>query len=683
MAARRKALSAEDLYRFRLITDSRISPDGRHVVYSLERIERKSEKKFSDLWVVPTSGGRPGRFTYGNHVDRDARWSPDGRSIAFLSNRSDEKQYQVCVISFGGGEARLVTDLRGSFGTFEWSPDGRSIVFSFRKKDRDAVERERDKQKEKLGIVARHIDRVLYKIDGSGFFPKEHWHIWTVDVRTGRARQITKGDRYDENDPAWSPDGRSVVFMSNRSKHPDLNPENIDIFIVPASGGRPRKVETPIGMKFSVGFSPDGSRIAYRGYKGQGQWWRNISLWVVPAEGKGQARNLTARFDIEAFGGTTNDLTVEPPPAPPVWSPDGTMIYFNAARYGNGPLYSVPAQGRGDLEPVVSDPGAVLQFSIDKTGHRIAYLFGDMTNPVDLFIRDCRKEETRRLTGINRRILRQVDLGKTEEVWFTGPDRTPVQGWILKPPGFNARKQYPAILEIHGGPMLQYGNLFMHEFYYLAAQGYVVFFCNPRGSQGYGEKHSKAIWGNWGKADYADIMAWTDLVARKPYIDRKRIGVTGGSYGGFMINWIIGHTTRFKAAVTQRSIVNMISKYGTGDYNWLLEYRFGGKPPWEAIRRYWHQSPLAYFRKVKTPTLVIHSEEDHRCPIEQGEQAFVALKRLGVDTEMIRFPEEPHGLSRTGRTDRRIARLKHILRWFDRYLKTEERRKQGSSLRLK
>ncbi len=668
MAVRRKTLKAEDLYRFTLISDSRISPDGNHVVYSLERVERKTEKKFADLWVVPTHGG-PKRFTYGDCVDCHARWSPDGKSIAFLSNRLDKKQYQVYIISFGGGEARRVTDLKGTFGTFEWSPDGRSLVCCFRKKDRDAIERDRDEQKRKLGVIARHVDRVLYKLDGSGFFPKERWHIWTVGTRTGRARQITGRDRYEEYAPAWSPDGKSIVFLSNRNKNPDFNPEDIGVYILPAAGGRPRRVKTPVGMKFTVGFSPDGHRLAYYGYEGQGQWWKNVSLWVVPASGKGKARNLTGKFDIEAFAGTTNDLTVEPPLAPPVWSADGERVYFIATRHGSGPLYSVSAQGKPDLEAVISDRGTVLQFSIDKAESRIAYLFGDMTNPVDLFVRDRMKGNERRLTAINRRILRQPDLGETEEVWFEGPDRTPVQGWILKPPGFNPRKTYPSILEIHGGPMIQYGNLFMHEFYYLAAHGYVVFFCNPRGSQGYGEKYSKAIWGNWGKADYADLMAWTDLVAQKPYIDPRRMGVTGGSYGGFMTNWIIGHTARFKTAVTQRSIVNMISKYGSGDYNWLLEYRFGGKPPWEKIRHYWDQSPLKYFDKVKTPTLVIHSEEDHRCPIEQGEQTFVALKRLGIETEMVRFPEEPHGLSRTGRTDRRIARLKHMLRWFDRYLR--------------
>jgi dipeptidyl aminopeptidase/acylaminoacyl peptidase len=257
-----------------------------------------------------------------------------------------------------------------------------------------------------------------------------------------------------------------------------------------------------------------------------------------------------------------------------------------------------------------------------------------------------------------------------EEVWFKGPAGNDLQGWILKPPGFDASKRYPSILQIHGGPRVQYGSFFMHEFYFLAAHGYVVYFCNPRGGLGYGEEHAKAIWNNWGSADYDDLIAWVDLVEQRPYIDPDRMGVTGGSYGGYMTNWIIGHTDRFKAAVTQRSVSNLISMYGSTDFNWIWQYEFGDQPPWEDHENYWRQSPIKYMGNAKTPTLVIHSEQDLRCDMEQDEQIFVALKKLGVDTEMVRFPDEPHGLSRGGRTDRRIERLNHILRWFDRYLKS-------------
>jgi dipeptidyl aminopeptidase/acylaminoacyl peptidase len=657
-----------------LITDSRISPDGRRVVYPVQRVDGKSQKKFINLYVAPAGRGRPVEFTFGDHVDSQPRWSPDGMSIAFISNRAGEGQSQIYIIPGDGGEARRVTNLRGDFSTFEWSPDGKSIVFCFRKKDKEALEQEKDEARKKLGVVVRHIDRLLFKLDGAGLLPGERKHIWTLDTRTGRTRQLTEGDLYDEESPSWSPDGRWIAFLSNRTPDPDRHPDNIDIFIMLAEGGRLRRIETQCGVKWSVGFSPDGKWLAYYGIEGEGQWWKNMSLWTVPsgigAVKRARPRNLTARFDVDVAGTTINDLTVEPPIAPPVWSPEGDRIYFTAARQGRSTLHSIGSGPRaGDLETVVDDPGAVLQFSLSGEGSRVAYLYGDMANPVDLYIRDIGGTESRRITRINDGILRRVELGKIEEVRLGGGGAGSLHGWIMKPPGFNPRKKYPSILEIHGGPMVQYGELFMHEFYYLAANGYVVHFCNPLGSQGYGEKHSKAIWGRWGSADYEDIMAWTDFVARKPYIDGKRMGVTGGSYGGFMVNWIIGHTGRFKAAVTQRCIVNMMSKYGAGDYNWMLGFRFGGKAPWEAPDEYWKQSPLKYFAEVKTPTLVIHSEEDHRCPIVEGEQTFVALKMAGVDAEMVRFPEEPHGLSRCGRTDRRIERLKHILRWFDKYLK--------------
>ena len=266
-------------------------------------------------------------------------------------------------------------------------------------------------------------------------------------------------------------------------------------------------------------------------------------------------------------------------------------------------------------------------------------------------------------------MLDTIALPRVEEVWFKSPDGNPLQGWIMFPPRFDPKRKYPSILEIHGGPLTQYGKFFMHEFYYLASKGYVVYFCNPRGGRGYGEAHAKAIWGDWGGADYVDIMAFTDLMARKPYIDTKRMGVTGGSYGGYMTLWIIGHTDRFKAAVTQRCVSNFISEWGSSDLNWTFEQELTAAAPFLDLKKYWDMSPIKYIGNASTPTMVIHNEGDLRCPIEQGEQAFVALKRLGVETEFIRFPEEFHGLSRTGRTDRRIARLNHILRWMDKYLK--------------
>jgi dipeptidyl aminopeptidase/acylaminoacyl peptidase len=671
---RKRRIAAEDLYRFHLITDCQISPDGRHVVFCLQRVDRKTEKTHSNLWIIPTDGGRararrPRQFTYGDQVDSQPRWSPDGSEIAFISNRGDEKQPQLYVIPFHGGEARPLTNLKGSFGPFEWSPDGRRLACQFRRKDREAIEREEDERKKELGVVSRHVTRVFYKLDGSGFLPKGRWHIWTIDARTGRARQLTKGDICDELEPRWSPDGREIVFCSNRSADPDLDLDAIELFVIPAEGGDFRKVETPVGPKEKPTFSPDGKWLAYIGQEGRAQPWKNTGLWVVPADGSGEAVNLTAKFDLNVSIWTINDLPGSPPATQPAWSKDGGRIYFPVAHRGNTVLKSVGLDGNeGSLQTVIGDTGVVGSFSIDKQQSKLAYFHADMTDLGQVWVQDLVTGRSRKLTHVNENLLRARDVGEIEEVWFKGAAGNDLQGWILKPPDFDESREYPSILEIHGGPRVQYGNFFMHEFYFLAAHGYVVYFCNPRGGRGYGEEHAKAIWNNWGTADYDDLMAWVDFVQQKPYIDPDRMGVTGGSYGGYMTNWIIGHTDRFKAAVTQRSVSNLISMYGSSDYNWSFQQEFGDEPPWENLENYWRQSPMKYIHNARTPALVIHSERDLRCDMEQDEQVFVALKKLGVDTEMVLFPDEPHGLSREGRTDRRIERLNHMLRWFDRYL---------------
>jgi dipeptidyl aminopeptidase/acylaminoacyl peptidase len=622
------------------------------------------------MWMVTTGGGRPRPFSYGDPVDSQPGWSPDGKKIAFLSNRGNEKQPQIYIIPVDGGEARQVTNLKGTFASLAWSPDSKQLVCQFRKKDRKDIEREKDEQKKRLGVVARHVKRVFFKLDAQGFLPEERWHIWTVNAATGRAKQLTASDVYDDMEPRWSPDGKRIVFLSNHGKDPDLDPDAIDLFVLPAGGGRPRKIETPLGYKGMPAFSPDGKWIAYYGLKRRGEYWRNVLLWVVPSDGRGKARDLTGKFDFNVSSWTINDFPGEPAMMPPTWSRDSKKIWFQVSRHGNTVLLGLSRDGgKKGLETVIGDKGVVGWFGFDTEESRVVYFHATMTEPGDIWVKDLSTGRSRRLTSVNKQLLGSIDMGQIEEVWFKGAAGNSLQGWILKPPGFNRKKKYPSVLEIHGGPMVQYGNFFMHEFFYLAAQGYVVYFSNPRGGQGYGEAHCKAIWNNWGTVDYDDLMAWADYVARKRYIDVKRMGVTGGSYGGYMTNWIIGQTNRFQAAVTQRSVSNMISMWGSSDFNWSFEYELGRKPPWASLENYWRQSPMKHIGNAGTPTLVIHSEQDLRCAIEQGEQIFVALKKMGVDTEMVRFPDEPHGLSRGGRTDRRIERLKHILRWFDRYLK--------------
>ena len=665
----KRKITAEDLYQFQLVTDAEISPDGNHVVYSVQRVNPETEKKYANLWVVPAEGGDPVQFTTGDQVDTKPRWSPDGGQIAFLSNRESEKQFQVYLIPFQGGEAQKLTDLKGTFSTIKWSPKGDKLLCQFRKKDQGALDREKDEAKKELGVVARHVTRTFYKLDGEGYLPDERWHIWVIDVSSGESQQLTEGKIYDEVHPNWSPDGKEIVYLTNQTPEPDLDPDEVELFIMDAQKGKSRKIKAPVGPKHLPVLSPDGKWIAYVGSEGKGKWWQDNSLWVVSSDGEGDARNLTEEFQLDAYNSLINDLPGGFPETPVVWSADGSRIYFLTAQHGKTKLLSLKVNQKKSLETILEPDGVLGLFTIDQAESKLAYLQATFTAPAEVWTHDLKGGKSSKLTAVNEPLLSELDLGDIEEVWFDSPDGTKVQGWILTPPDFKETKSYPSILEIHGGPRAQYGAIFMHEFYFLAAQGYVVYFCNPRGSRGYGEDFAKTIWNDWGNVDYQDLMAFADYMETKPYIDPKRMGVTGGSYGGYMTVWIIGHTDRFQAAVTMRCVSNLLSMYGSSDMNWAFQSEFGDQPPWESFENYWRLSPIKYIGNATTPTLVIHSEFDLRCPIEQGEQVFVSLKKLGVETEMVRFPDEFHGLSRGGRTDRRIVRLNHVQRWFDRYLK--------------
>jgi dipeptidyl aminopeptidase/acylaminoacyl peptidase len=664
----KRHIQAEDLYRLQIISGARVSPDGKQVVYAVHRVDDKTEKKYSNLWIAATDRESPPRqFSYGDQSDSTPRWSPDGQWVAFLSNRGDkEKPPQIYLIPIFGGEARPLTSIQGSISDFCWSPDGKKLACAIRKTDADVLEREKDEQKKKLGVVDRHYNRLFYKLDGYGYLPKERTHLWTVDIETGEGKQLTDHAVYDEQNPIWSPDGQWLAFISNRSEDPDSHPSRDDLFVMPSSGGEMRKIETPVGSKSYPSFSTDGTWIAYLAQEGEGLDYKNTNVWIVPFDGSAAACNLTGSYDLQAAGWTIADVG-QPETIAPTWALDGSRIYFQAVRHGSTLLLSISNDG-SDLQTVIGEGGVVVNFSFDKQQKSLAYIYGQINDPGQICVRNMQDGTEEKLTYVNQKLMDEIDLGEVEEVWFKGPDGNDLQGWVVKPPGFDPNKKYPSIMEIHGGPLTQYGKFFMHEFYYLASKGFVVYFSNPRGGQGYGEEHAGAIWGDWGNLDYADLMAWADYAAQQPYIDTTRMGVTGGSYGGYMTVWIIGHSARFKAAVTQRCVSNFVSMWGSSDFNWVFQKELSDKPPYEDLQYYWDHSPIAYIGNAKTPTLVIHNEMDLRCPIEQGEQVFVALKRLGVDTELVRFPDEFHGLSRSGRTDRRIARLNHIARWFEKYL---------------
>jgi len=701
------SVTPDDLYLLRQMFDCKLSPDGTQLATTIDEINRDERKKYMNLYTLQlgeagstlgarlTFGGSLRRFTRGEFNDRQPLFSPDGSLIAFLSNRSERSQ--VHLIHADGGESWKLTTFDGNVQDFAWSPDGSRIVCVVSPIDPDFKEREAQMKIGKKGFeqpAVRHITRLRYRLDGAGYFPPERSELHSVEVETGKSRLLVR-DGKDNYQPTFTPDGKTVVFCSNKSADPDSDFLRVDLWRVPAAGGKVEKIPTFDGPCESPAVSPDGKWIAFRGFRETNIHWgeKDTKLWVVALSG-GKPRLLGAGLDRPVDNSCLNDTWGTPPTFAPLWAPDSSAVYSVVTTLGNTHVYRFDL--KGGYEPVWDEPGVVLDFAIDFNQDKLYVCYSDQYNPGDLFELhvggtgalargNSNKAETvpssatgegaraikEQLTRVNESWLSQRALGRVhaESVRTEGGQ---VAGWFVTPPNFDPRRKYPAILYIHGGPHMSYSATYFHEFQYLAGLGYVVMYCNPRGSTGYGEAHKAAISREWGNVDYKDILRFTDHVLKAhPYIDRDRLGVAGGSYGGYMTNWIIGHTHRFKAAVSDRCVSNFMSFFGSSDFGFLFHKGFGmdSKSPWEDRERFIEMSPISHMHKAKTPTLVIHQEDDLRCPIEQGEQVYVALKLKGVDTEMLRYPQESHGMSRAGRTDRRIDRLQRISGWMDKYLK--------------
>jgi dipeptidyl aminopeptidase/acylaminoacyl peptidase len=663
---KKRGVEIEDICRLRVITSAAISPDEKRVAYTVETVADDRRKYFSHLYVVDIGSGRSQQYTFGEVHDRGPVWSPDGGQMAMISTRN--KKTGIYIIPSAGGAERLVIQEEGDFSEVSWTPDGRTLVYQFRYHDSHA---EPDEQKKKEAPVFRHITRLHYRLNGVGFLPEDRFQVWKVDIASGKATRLTTGRR-DNLSPAVSPDGRLVAYTSNRSKDPDMDSLRDDLFVISINGGRERRIPTPPGPVRAPAFSPDAKRIAYLGHDNPDDrgWVTNFHLWTVGLKGKPAAKDLIRSFDRQLMDQTLGDLGETFQLTRPYWTPDGKRLYFVASDTGSTHVFYVPASG-GLPTRVTKRNCHVRCASLNGRGKRIATVVSDLDTPGEVEAIPAVYHGDRIptvLTASNKALFSGIALPKVREIWFSAYDGTELQGWLVTPPNLKRRRKHPAILEIHGGPQAQYGFTFFHEMLLLASQGYVVFYSNPRGGGGRGMTFAEAIVGDWGSIDYADCMAAADYLAGLPYVDPKRMGVTGGSYGGYMTNWIVGHTHRFRAAVTQRSVVDLHSFIGSSDVGFNFHRTFEGFP-WTAPETYRRCSPLTYAKQVATPLLILHSEQDLRCSIEQAEQLFVTLKLMKKTVELVRFPDEPHGLSRHGRPDRRLARLQWVIRWFDRYLK--------------
>lgn len=683
-AAAARPIAETDLFRFVWVADPQISPDGQRVAFVRVTVDRKKEGYESAVWLAATDGSEPARSFTSGPKDASPRWSPDGKWIAFT--RAVEKDgkaqpAQLYVIPSGGGEAQVLTDLpKGAAGP-EWSPDGATIAFTSTTNEKDLAKKARQQAQQKDDTDAeresdvRVITRAVYRFNGRGYLdPERPAHVWTVPaLRDGSAlptaSQLTKGE-FNEDGVTWSPEGTDIYFTSNQQKEPYYASPDSDIYAVPAAGGEPRRVVSIDGPIADLAFSPDGRRIAFRGTSNGSpvRSYDQPDLFVVDRAPGATAKNLTSGYDYDVGAGLTGDQRAPQGGGSTVlaWTKDGHIVTGTSER-GRANLFRFDAAS-GQAAPLTTGDHEVMSSSATPDASRFALVISTPTAIGDLFVFDAVTGQRRQLTRFNEALFSELNLTPPEEMTYASFDGLKIQTWVQKPPDFDPGREYPLILNIHGGPHAAYGYTFDHEFQWMAAKGYVVLYPNPRGSSAYGEQFGNVIQYRYPGDDYKDLMAGVDELIRRGYVDPKRLGVTGGSGGGILTNWVITQTDRFAAAVAQRSISDWSSFWYTADFT-LFQPRWFRGAPWEEPADFAARSPITHIARVKTPLMLIEGEADYRTPpTAGGEQMFRALKYLKKPTVMVRFPDETHELSRSGKPWHRVERLQHIVGWFDKYL---------------
>jgi dipeptidyl aminopeptidase/acylaminoacyl peptidase len=669
------------LYELAWLEEVRLSPDGAQLAYVLVSVDRQANTYRRAIYVVAAAGGQPRRFTQGKKQDRQPRWSPDGRRLAFVSTRDDERG-QLYVIESDGGEARQVSSLPNGASDPAWSPDGRTLAClspvseeERRREDAgeqppapaDAWEARRAKEQrqhdEERTIDPRVVSRLPYR-SGTSYFDERRRHVYLIELADEGApaptpRRITDGDLH-YGPPAWMPDGGSLLTTATRDPEADSPFAYYDLLRVPADGGAPTSLTAAGFSYFDPQPSPDGRLIAFRRLREDKLLAEGSRVAIIPAEG-GEISDLTAHTDlnVESYR----------------WHPDGTSLLFVAGWQGDAHVYQIGLPGTPSYragETLLGGRRIVSEFDVGPDGS-VAAIVGDPANPCDLFLRRPDGDE-RRLTAINDRLLGQRTIVPIDELRYNAPDGAEVQGWTLYPPDFDPERRYPLVVHIHGGPHVMWGPGFRsmwHEWQAAAAAGYIVFFCNPRGSDGYGELWRDAIRAAWGERDSPDILAGVERMLATGVVDAERVAVTGGSYGGYMTAWLLSHSDRFCCGIAARGVYNLISHHSTSDAHELIENEFNGFP-WELAEELWDHSPLAHAHKISAPLLLLHSELDYRVPISEAEQLFAFLRRQKKVVELVRYPREGHELTRSGEPNHRADHMRRTLAWLDRYCKPEQ-----------
>jgi dipeptidyl aminopeptidase/acylaminoacyl peptidase len=692
-AQQKRAFTLADWYKLTNVSAPAMSPDGSRIAFQVQTVNERENKYHREIWVVPTAGGTPQRFTSPSTESSNPRWSPDGKLLLFTSQRPGGRgSTWMLRMDQPGGEA-FQDDKYPRIGSVSadnrisvWA-EGDSLPSDSARRAEDPFAKMQPMARPPYGAITkpldaarfdgRHVYDMTYKSNNAGFVPgareARRWNPAQLYSQTfdGSAKRKITATRYSHRGAVVSPDGQWIAFIAD----PQLRPDSIvdmerdsisklpydkvrdetdrnesDIYVMPIAGGAPRKVATFMGSENDITWSPDSKRLAFIGRPGR---VKSARLYVVPLSGAGGTpENMLGTWKYE--------------PENIEWMADGS-IAMSASVGGSVGLFRVdPATKK--LTPVLSGRRRITALSADAKGTKLAYVATDITKPTELYVSNPDGTGERKLTSFNDKIVSEVAFSDAERFTYPSVGGLEIEGWLMKPYGYQAGKKYPLVLYIHGGPHSAYGETWFDEFQNLAAEGMFVLFTNPRGSTGYGADFTFSTRGRWGFEDYEDLMKGVDIVAKRADVDSTRMGVTGGSYGGFMSAWITTRTNRFKAAQTDRMISDWTYWYGASDAQGLTEFEFFGKP-WDNFALYDSISPIRHVQKVKTPTLIVQSEEDHRTPMGSAELWFMALKKQGVPVELIRYPRSTHELSRSGEPWLLVDRLGRLRQWFAYWLK--------------
>lgn len=643
---RRHPVAPEDDDLLRAVFDPQISPDAKRVAYVVRSNEPKKNEYQMSIWVVPLDGKQPARrFTFGTK-DHAPRWSPDGRSLAFLADRGEKTQ--IFLAPLDGGESRQLTTTPHGVNELVWSPDGKRIAYTARvgewkdARDRSPAER----------AAPRVIKHLLYRFDGIGYLDDRRMHIFTVDAESGEARQITDGDWYDQQ-PSWSRDGKWIVFSSDRESARHDRPNGLgrsDVWVVASAGGRARKLTRSRGAAVFPAFSRDGRLVAFQGHEnGDAGFVKNFHVMVVPTTGGTAPRSISA--GVEVLRG-----------APLRWLPDGKTVVFLVTERGTQTLYRAGV-ANGSTSKMLGGDRHIQQFSLSRAADQIAFTASWPSQPPELYARRLGSgARERNLSHANAAFMSVAELGTTRRMTHRAPDGLEIESFVLYPVGYKAGRRYPLVLYIHGGPHMQHPPPFAMRQESLAGAGYLVLMPNPRGSEGYGETFRGMCVRDWGGKDYEDLMTAVDALVQRGVADPERLFVTGYSYGGFMSAWVVGHTGRFRAAIIGAPIADHISRRGTWDCLGADEVEVGS--PWENLEEVWQRSPIAHLPHCTTPVLIEHHEGDLRCPIGQGDEVFQTLKLLGKEVEYLRYPGGFHNPD-SWPPSQNVDYMRRQIAWFD------------------